>query len=280
MGSSPSSSTRMSMVDASRYLAINPTSAHHARARRTAQACADFLLLLLREPASDRLILSLPHPVSIRPPYRAIYGRPAVFSATGVAGRLGSSRVRQGARSEAWCTPTTYAKQPPCSPPFGYAFERLLPTTSVRANGTWRLTVVLRTVDRSAIGLAHVASGRYAAVASRGAVRPTIRASTADASQSSNERLFGSRWCSPDPGSLFAMSGRSAFFTIDVPGGDSHVIVRISVDGKRLDAARLDAVGSARVRVKLPPRADRVAVTASAPGAAPSGTTTPLSATR
>lgn len=170
------------------------------------------------------------------------------------------------------CTPATYAADPPCSPTYGYAYERLLPTETVRANGTWRLAVALRSVSRSATSFAHRASGRYAAVASRGR-RPANYAS-----------FNGGRF------SVFAVPavrtevvlarpqvavrpGPRPRLEISVPGGDSSVTVRASAGRRRLAAARLDSTGRAHVRVTVSARLRRLVVTASAPGVTASRTT-------
>jgi hypothetical protein len=256
-----------------RYLATNPRRPTALVLDATAQACADFPCSILAEPVSDRLTLSLPHPVTIRPPARAVYGRPAVFSGTGSPGDTVHLAYVKEPRRKPVCTPTTYAKEPPCSPPFGYAFDRLFPTASVRANGTWRLAVALRTVGRSAIGLSHVASGRYAAVAYRGR-RPANYPS-----------FNGGRF------SVFAVpalrievvlarprvrvhpAGSRPLLEISVPGGDSFVTVLASAGGKRLATARLDSAGRAKVRVNVPRRRQRLVVTTAAPGAIASRTT-------
>mgnify|MGYP003287537600 CR=1 FL=1 len=263
-----------------RHLAVNPTRRTTLMLKATARPCVDRPCTVLGEPVADRLILSLPHTFSVRAPVRATYGRRATFTGVGAPGdSVHLAYVKQTGRRPL-CTPTNFAKQPPCSPAFGAAYERLAPTTTVRRDGTWTLRVVLRSVDRSAIGFAHGASGRYAAVAYRGA-RPVNYPS-----------FNGGRFSVLTPAAVrtevvlarprvsVRASGRTVSFTIDVPGGDSHVTVRISVDGKRLIAARLDAAGSAKVRVRLPPRIDRIAVTASAPGAAPSRMTTTVPTTR
>ena len=256
-----------------RHLAVNPRRPTTLVLETAAQACADFPCSILAEPVSDRLTLSLPHPVTIRPPTRAVYGRPAVFSGTGSRGDTVHLAYVKEPRRKPVCTPTTYAKKPPCSPPFGYAFDRLLPTAKVRANGTWRLAVALRTVGRTAIGLSHVASGRYAAVAYRGQ-RPANYPS-----------FNGGRF------SVFAVpavrievvlarprvtvhpAGSRPLLEISVPGGDSFVTVRASAGGSRLATVRLDSAGRAKVRVKVPPRLQRLVVTASAPGVVASRTT-------
>jgi len=262
-----------------RHLAVNPSRRTPMTLKATARACGDLPCTVLGEPANDRLAFSLPHSVSVRGPARATYGQRATFTGVGAPGDSVHLAYMKEPGGRTACTPTSVAKQPSCSPAFGPAYERLVPTTTVRRDGTWRLKVALRTVDRSAIGFAHGATGRYAAVAYRGA-RP-VNYPSFDGGRFSvfTPAAFRTEVVLARPRVSVRGSRGSLLLEIDVPGGDSHVTVRVLASGKRLIASRLDADGSAALRVNLPPGIDRVAVIASASGAAPSRTTTPVPAT-
>ena len=248
-------------------LGVNPERPTLLSVTATAQACADSGCALLGRPVSDRLALSLPHPTTIRAPRRALYGHGAVFVGTGSPGdSVQLAYVSEPGQRPA-CTPTTRASAR-CSPAYGAAYQRLPPTTTVDALGRWRLTARLRTTVRSGLGAGHVASGRYAAVASRGA-RPANYPSFNGGRFSVFTAAKGETRVTLARPRMFVRRGRRALLVaIAVPGGDPRVLVRVTAGAKRLAARRLDESGRATVTIDLPRRLSGLVVSASATGAA------------
>jgi hypothetical protein len=255
---------------ATQHLAVNPPQPEQLQLAATARPCADASCDRLAGGMSDSLSFSLPQATAVQAPSRAIYGQKATFRGTAAPGESVHIAYLRAPGADPVCTPTSVNALPACFPRFAATYDRLSETTTAGVDGRWSQSVVLRTVfANGALGLAHPASGRYAAVAYHGEPPPGIT--------SFNGGRF-SIFAAPETQTKVSLAkprvttrarGRKFDVSIAVPGGDPFVEVRVAAGPTTLAEGHLDVKGTFRAEIAR--RASTVLrVVASVEGAQPS----------
>jgi hypothetical protein len=214
--------------------------------------------------------VTLPDPVTISAPRRALYGVNTVFTGTGRPGdSVHLTRVRAPGFKPV-CTITTAADPTPCSPRWAAVYDRLARTAKVGRDGKWSLSVRLRTEPRpTVLGSAHPASGRYAVVDYTGDApwaTPKFNGGAVSIIQAS---ATPTRVVLDRPRLTLRRAGSRLAVNVRVPGGDPAVQVRLSAGSRMLATGALDARGAFRTSVRAPHGGERIAAHVSVPGAGP-----------
>jgi hypothetical protein len=256
-----------------KHIAVNPMTAGELELGVSAKPCADAACSRLGTAVTDTLALSLPKVVTVRAPRRAIYGQKAIFGGTAAPGDTIHVAYLREAGGEPACTPTSVNAPTPCSPRYAAAYDRLVETATTRPDGRWSDAVVLRSVLlNGSLGLAHPATGRYAAVVYTGDVLEGI--------PSFNGGRF-TIFAAPEvetevklakPRVALRPLGRSVRVAVSVPGGDPFVHVQLNLGRRELASGQLDRDGVLRTTIVGPLRPAVLRATASVSGATSSTT--------
>jgi hypothetical protein len=259
------------------HFAAVPTAATTVAMDVAARPCADAACGALGSPATDTLSVSLPNAVTVRTPRRAVYGQATTFSGAAWPGAHVHLAYQRASGAEPACTPTSVDRLPACSPSYADTYDRLVEPTVADASGRWSERVVLRTafINRS-LGLAHPATGRYAAVVYSGDVNGI---------PSFNGGRF-SIFAAPGVETAVALAqprvtlrrqGSGGMrIKVSVPGGDPFVHVQVDAGNKTLVSGQLDVRGFFRATVPGAGKQLRLRVTASVSGARSSTATVAL----
>jgi hypothetical protein len=248
--------------------AINPAVPTTYRAAAIVRACVDPECSRLGPTASDTRAFTLPNPVTIAAPRRAIYGLPVTFRGTGRPGASVHLSFEDLPRSAPICGIfTPFAER--CAPRFSAAWEKILdPPVTVGRHGAWSLRTALRSFRaplNEALVRTHPASGHYVAVEFAGErFGAGIQGGpfTVFAPAAYKTRVALAR-----PRIHLRRRGDKLRVTVVVPGGDPLVHVTLRFEGRRIGGGVLDAAGRL-VRVVAPPvRAGSLDATATVWGA-------------
>ena len=240
--------------------ARNPFQSTPFRASISARPCADRNCRRLGPAASDAIAIALPQDLSVQAPARAVYGKPAPFTGTGVPGKLITVAYTNLPGPAPDCTPNTVSSHR-CGPKLGPAWEGDdTVNTTVRGDGTWSLAVPLT----PALGDGFGPSGRYSAVEESddslhgGPLFGGAFSVFQEASTDTVVRLA-------KPVVTLTRQSRELAVGITVKGGDSLVHYRLRFGGHDVSGGSLTSGGTAAATIPAPRESGAFQVAVSAP---------------
>jgi hypothetical protein len=241
---------------------VNPLEPTDVHASVTARPCADANCTRLGATASDAIVYRLPNELTVRAPPRAVYGKRATFTGTGVAGDY--VHVERYLKPEPGRT-CTDAKPHFCLPGLGpdvTGNARVMVETRVRDDGTWSLRVPMHprlVFHRQSL------TGRWAGVALPDKYRGTYLTEPDVLAEASADTVVA--LAKPE----LRLRRRGSHLTVDiaVDGGDNYVRYTLRFEGKQVDAGRLFPNGTRTSVLTAPDRTGRFDVTVSVRGVEP-----------
>ena len=259
--------------------ARNPIASTRFRAQLAARPCADTTCKTLGPPTTDAVTITLPNPVTVHAPRRAIYGQPTRFTGTGHPGAFVTVAYEQRPGSGPLCTPSNFDHLPDCGPRLRPAVRKITErSTRVAADGRWSFSLPLVSTAL-ALSAAPVyqepprrsTSGYYAAVEYTGSHiwGPAIGGSFTVIAQA----RAATSVVLAKPSVRLRPDGRKLAILIAVRGGDRAVHYVLRRRGRTIAAGQLSGRGTAAVLTRAPTENGQFEMTVSATGTQPASAT-------
>jgi tRNA A-37 threonylcarbamoyl transferase component Bud32 len=254
---------------------VNPLESSTFHGSVAARPCLDPGCARMGTAASDRIAFELPKDLTVRAPARAVYGKPATFTGTGVSGEIVTMARSETPGRGPPCTPATPRW---CAPRFGPGWIGNSDySTTVASDGIWSLAVPMHPkFVEDWLGL----TGRWTAVEasdrSLGRESPLFTGASVVLAEAPADTVVSLA----KPSLALERRGDRLAVRIAVDGGDSSVHYTLRIGGKHLDQGHLLADGAVVAEIAAPKVSGPLEATVSRRGVESASASVPFRAGR